>query len=166
MWIYPQRLRCGHTLRMVEDRPGSDSESERKFEELASQVAITRAEVDALAVRADAANHRAEATETAVGLERGRIDDLEAQAAIDREMIAELRADGIIQHEHVTHLEAALRSSRKIGAALGIVMATHKVSEATAFGMLIMASQQTNRKLRVLAEEILLTGDAGRLPRL
>lgn len=150
---------------MTVDPPGTGSDSQRRLEELTSQVALNRDKIDALEARAEAANHRAEATESAVSQERSRIDDLEAQAAMDRELIAELRADGMLQHDHVTQLEAALRSSRKIGAALGIVMATQKVSEAIAFGMLISASQQTNRKLRVVAEEILLTGDTGRLPR-
>ena len=59
----------------------------------------------------------------------------------------------------MTHLREALGTSRRIGAALGIIMAAYKVSEAAAFGLLRTHSQNTNRKLRDVADEVVATGD-------
>jgi hypothetical protein len=56
-------------------------------------------------------------------------------------------------------LDAALSSNRRIGAALGILMARHRLTHEQAFLSLRQASQNTNRKLRDLAEDILETGD-------
>lgn len=46
-----------------------------------------------------------------------------------------------------------------IGAAIGIVMAAHKTTEAEAFATLSRASQAANRKLRDIAADIVDTGD-------
>jgi AmiR/NasT family two-component response regulator len=51
-----------------------------------------------------------------------------------------------------------------IGAAIGIVMAAHHVSEVEAFAILNRASQNTNRKLRALADDVVTSGDASGLP--
>ncbi|GAB3060747.1 hypothetical protein GCM10027053_23660 [Intrasporangium mesophilum] len=137
--------------------------SERAFEEdqgdlqhqvdrLRADLSINRADIDALQGRA-ADDHR-------------RIDHLEERADLDVELIAELRAEGILSREQTSHLEEALRSSRKIGAAMGILMASRRVSEDEAFDILRKASQNTNRKLRVIAEEVARTGDIGQLPEL
>lgn len=56
------------------------------------------------------------------------------------------------------HLEVALQSSRRIGAAIGIIMERDRVPEDEAFARLRKASQDTNRKLRDVAEQIVLTG--------
>jgi len=56
-------------------------------------------------------------------------------------------------------LQEALRTSRKIGAAVGIIMVKAVVAEEGAFAILRQASQNSNRKLRDLAEELVLTGD-------
>jgi len=146
------------------ERPESDSEFQRQMDELRERVATDRADIDALQARAEDANHRAEASEARADESDRRIDELEARADIDRKMIAELQADGLLSREHAAHLEQALRSSRKIGAAIGIVMANRKLTETDAFGLLVKASQQTNRKLRALAEEVVHTGDVTRLP--
>ena len=98
-------------------------------------------------------------------LDRQAITELADRVTIDRELIAELQADGVVREEQVAGLEAALRASRTIGAALGIIVATRKVNESTAFELLKAASQRTNRKVRTLAEYILLTGDLALLPR-
>jgi len=79
-------------------------------------------------------------------------------------MIAALQADGILSGEHAAHLGQTLRSSRRIGAAIGIIMVSRKVTEADAFSILSKASQQANRKLRLLADEVATTGDVSRLP--
>jgi len=56
------------------------------------------------------------------------------------------------------HLELALGTSRDIGVAIGIIMATEKVTRDCAFTMLRMVSQHTNRKISVLALEVIETG--------
>jgi hypothetical protein len=56
------------------------------------------------------------------------------------------------------NLESALGSSRRIGTAMGVLMAHHKVTEDVAFGMLRAASQRLHRKLRDIAVEVVETG--------
>ncbi|MEO7058237.1 MAG: GAF and ANTAR domain-containing protein [Lapillicoccus sp.] len=63
-----------------------------------------------------------------------------------------------ISNENVRHLRLALESNREIGAASGILMATHKVTFDQAFGLLRVASQNTNRPVRVIAAEVVRTG--------
>jgi AmiR/NasT family two-component response regulator len=48
-------------------------------------------------------------------------------------MIADLQADGVLSHDHAEQMELALRSSRTIGAAIGIIMASRDVGEDEAF---------------------------------
>jgi AmiR/NasT family two-component response regulator len=58
----------------------------------------------------------------------------------------------------IANLEVALRSSRMIGMAIGIVMERCKISEDEAFALLVHVSQHTHRKLRDLASELVFTG--------
>jgi GAF domain-containing protein len=63
--------------------------------------------------------------------------------------------------EKIRNLEIALKSSRDIGAAIGVLMAMHKVDRQQAFDLLVVASQRTHRKLVELAREV---ADTGALP--
>jgi hypothetical protein len=83
-----------------------------------------------------------------------RADTAEAQADHDREMIVDLQAQGVVTEQHSRDLELALRSSRTIGKAVGILMESRKLSEDDAFAVLKQASQDGNRKLREIAAEI------------
>ena len=65
--------------------------------------------------------------------------------ALERLDASEMRAD------HLTH---ALLHSRTIGAAIGVLMAMEKITEAEAFDRLREASMAQNRKLYVLAQEV------------
>lgn len=56
-------------------------------------------------------------------------------------------------------MKVALRKSRWIGTAIGIIMADRRIREADAFSVLVDASQHTNRKLNTIAVEIVATGD-------
>ena len=56
------------------------------------------------------------------------------------------------------NLRIALVAARRIGAALGILMASRKITDDEAFALLARASQSGNRKLRDLAEDVILTG--------
>jgi hypothetical protein len=76
--------------------------------------------------------------------------DLAGQATIALAYLAERQTR--------LELDAALNSNRRIGAALGILMARHRLTHEQAFLRLRQASQNTNRKLRDLADDILETG--------
>jgi hypothetical protein len=117
---------------------GQDVES--RIEDLERRVGANHADISALSERADAS---------------------EAQASIDRAMLAELQADGVLSREHAEQMDEALRSSRIIGAALGMIMAGRLVTQDEAFAILKEASQRTNRKLRDLAAEIVECGRLG-----
>jgi hypothetical protein len=149
---------------MSEELPDADSERERRFQELSSRVDANHDEIEELSRRADASNHRAHTSEETTAEYGQRISQLEGRTEIDRELIAQLQADGLLAMEHAAHLEEALRSARLIGAAMGVVMAVRKVTEADAFMILKAASQHTNRKLRLLAEEVVRSGDTSGLP--
>lgn len=63
------------------------------------------------------------------------------------------------QAHQVANLEQALGSSRDIGVAQGILMERHKITREQAFGLLTMASQHSNRKLRDIAAHLAETGE-------
>lgn len=91
-------------------------------------------------------------------LDRDRIDLLEAAARTDQELIAHLEAEGIIDRDKITNFETALITARWIGAAMGVLMFSRHVTDEQAFDLLREASQRTHRKLRDIAEDVLLTG--------
>lgn len=84
----------------------------------------------------------------------------DAWSQIDR-----MRSADLAHEEQAAHLRQALQSSRKIGAAIGIVMADRNVGEDEAFAVLSKASQDTNRKLSALAHEVVAQRTARILPR-
>lgn len=88
-----------------------------------------------------------------------QIDQLAQRVTTNREMIAELQAEGLVSHEHAEQLEQALRSSRTIGAAIGIIMASRRVTQDRAFAILTRLSQDTNRKLRDVAAELVQSAE-------
>ena len=60
--------------------------------------------------------------------------------------------------DQVANLQKALASNREIGTAMGILMATHKITREQAFDLLRITSQSSNRKLREIATEVADTG--------
>lgn len=65
----------------------------------------------------------------------------------------------LLQSRHKTeHLTIALQNSREIGQAMGILMASHKITADAAFDLLRNASQRGHLKLREVAREVVLTG--------
>ncbi|MGY1664141.1 ANTAR domain-containing response regulator [Geodermatophilus sp. SYSU D00705] len=58
----------------------------------------------------------------------------------------------------VAHLQIALTSNRRIGMAIGILMARHRLTEDQAFDLLRKQSSRRNVKLVRLAEEVVYTG--------
>lgn len=69
-----------------------------------------------------------------------------------------LAASAVAHRTHSEQLQHALSTSRQIGQAMGILMATHKVTEDQAFDLLRIASTNTNRKLREIAADVVQTG--------
>lgn len=61
----------------------------------------------------------------------------------------------------IGHLERALASNREIGAAIGVLMAQHRVTREQAFDLLRMASQNSHRKLVEIARDVVDTGTLG-----
>ena len=60
------------------------------------------------------------------------------------------------------NLQRALQHSRDIGAAIGILMARHKLTQEQAFAALRRVSQDSNRKLYSIAQNVIETRE---LPR-
>ena len=61
-----------------------------------------------------------------------------------------------LDREH--NLRRAMRSRELIGQAMGILMERHRVTASQAFDVMVHASQQSNVKLRIIAEELVRTG--------
>jgi AmiR/NasT family two-component response regulator len=73
--------------------------------------------------------------------------------------VARLRYDLAAADQAATNLRAALATNRRIGMAIGILMALRKVTEEEAFELLRQASSRRNVKLRLVAEEVVRTGE-------
>ncbi len=74
--------------------------------------------------------------------------------------LAKLREYALNQAENkAANLDRALASNRQIGAAMGILMARLQLTDAQAFDLLRKTSQNRHRKLRDIADEVLMTGE-------
>jgi hypothetical protein len=124
----------------TEDFARQIEENTRRIDDLANRVDASESRADAADMRADAADLRAEVSE--------------AQAAVDREILASVQIDGELARAHVEQLERALQTSRTIGAAIGVLMATLKVDQDQALAYLKRKSSETNVKLFVLCAQI------------
>jgi len=60
--------------------------------------------------------------------------------------------------EKILNLERALESNRQIGIAVGVIMATYRLTSERSFELLRLASMNHNRKLRDIADSVVLTG--------
>jgi hypothetical protein len=137
----------------VSDRLSTDLQ--QQIDELVSVVTVNRGDIDGLIERADRAQIQAEAANL-------RADRIEERSALDRELIAELHAEGVLNQEHVAELQAALVSSRTIGAAIGILMSSRRIGQDDALTILKETSQRTNTKLRELAETLVADAEVAR----
>ncbi|HET7691302.1 MAG TPA: ANTAR domain-containing protein [Nocardioidaceae bacterium] len=158
---------------MARELPTNES-LQKQIDDLLAQVAAARTDITGLQRRADTSDQRADASQDradAIELRADlaearadksdlRLDDIETRAMVDRDMIAELQRDGILSQKHAQEMEEALKSSRIIGAAMGIIMGSRNVTQDEAFAVLQKASANSNRKLRELAKE--LVDSAGR----
>jgi hypothetical protein len=141
-----------------------DESLQQQIDALTTRLSAQADDIGALQVRADKANRRAARNEHLAYSESRRMDRAEARLDVDEELIAVLTAEGVLSKQHAANLEEALRSARIIGAAIGIVMENRDVSEAEAFMSLSKASQASNRKLRVIANEVVNTRHLSLVP--
>lgn len=101
------------------------------------------------------------ATRASLNVYSGEIDAFDDEAVAIGLLLATHGGIAVSAVEHRTHAEQlgqALTANRHIGEAIGILMATHKVTEDQAFDLLQIASQNTNRTLREIAANVVLTG--------
>lgn len=69
------------------------------------------------------------------------------------------------RQDHNNHLTRALESNRQIGVAMGILMASGKLTQHNAFDQLRVASQALHRKLAGIAADVTTTGQLPRYTR-
>ena len=127
------------------------------------QVITNRSDIDSLQTRVEEAVDRAAVSDVRADELRHRIDDLEAGADVHQHLIAELKSEGLLRQKHVTQLEEALRTSRRIGIAIGIIMVARNLDATEAFSVLVSASQNTDRKVSSVADDVVRTGDVSDL---
>jgi GAF domain-containing protein len=72
---------------------------------------------------------------------------------------AALAVEAAVHAELADQLKSALSTSRTIGAAIGVLVERHRVTPEKAFDMLRRTSQNTNRRLADLADQLVQTGD-------
>lgn len=90
----------------------------------------------------------------------GRPDGLQAYAALADLVGHHAGTAARAVHGRET-LGRAVDARNRIGQAQGILMARHRLTAEQAFALLVRHSQTTNTKLRILAEDVILTGRLG-----
>jgi hypothetical protein len=128
------------------EKPGG-ADLQQQIDDLVALVTKGRTDIDELMVRTQETDER-------VTVNRNDIDELQELVAVDRELIAELQADGVVSRQHTAQLEKALATSRTIGAAVGVLMASRGVDQDEALRLLREASSRANTPMRELAEVI------------
>ena len=92
----------------------------------------------------------------------GKSPNFFAEGAVERgSLLADhgaIAIEAALQARRAETLEAALRSNRTVGVALGILMERHDLTADAAFQVLRRISSHSNRKLAVIAEELVTTG--------
>jgi GAF domain-containing protein len=87
-------------------------------------------------------------------------DDEAVETAAILAAFASVALAGASHAARADQLEVGIVTNREIGAAVGILMATHGITQEQAFDLLSNASQRLNRKLRDIATGI-VRGDQG-----
>ena len=85
----------------------------------------------------------------------GAFDDESADIGL---LFASHAAVALAGAEHEEHLREAVATRDLIGQAKGILMERYKLTAVQAFELLVSASNQTNRRLREVADELATTG--------
>jgi AmiR/NasT family two-component response regulator len=64
----------------------------------------------------------------------------------------------VMARERAVNLEKALVNSRRIGMAVGVLMSTRKLTHEQAFDLMKIVSQNSNRRMSLVADEVVETG--------
>ena len=93
--------------------------------------------------------------------ERGAFDEASEIVGTLLATYGALAVANATAREKAGNLTVALQSSREIGIAMGVLMNRYRVTREQAFDLLRIASQNTHRKLAVIASHV---ADTGELP--
>src|ERR1700712_1263788 len=85
-------------------------------------------------------------------------DESVADFVSEQDLLVVCQGQLKVAEGELEHLRSALVSARRIGAAIGIIMGTRRITDDDAFEVLSDASQAQNRKLREIAEDVIRTG--------
>jgi signal transduction histidine kinase/DNA-binding response OmpR family regulator len=134
-------------------------------------VKLMRADPSLMRIPAILLTARAGAESAAEGLRAGA-DDYVVKPFVAEELLARVRTHYELAmlreyalnkaEDKAANLERALTSNRQIGAAMGILMARLRLTDQQAFDLLRSESQHRHRKLRDIAEEVMMTGEVPR----
>ena len=94
----------------------------------------------------------------ALNLYASGVDAFTDESVYTGQLLAAHAAVAAVAAEKSGQLRSALRSRDVIGQAKGILMERYKITADQAFEVLIQASQRSNRKLHVVAEDLTTTG--------
>jgi hypothetical protein len=179
VWTIPQDSRNDDD---VAKDPGAGGDVQAQIDALVRQLAAQGDDLDRLEARADEANHRADVSEERAedanhradvsdaradeandraDASDARADEAELAALVDREVIADLQREGVLNRVNQAQMEQALASSRIIGAAIGMLMESQKVSYDQAFVAFVNASSRSGHKLHDLAAALVASADPG-----
>ena len=98
---------------------------------------------------------QAEVTKVRLGDNQWRIDPPPVAVQVHQRVLRRLA----VAEARARNLAKALESSRRIGMAIGILMARHGWSETQAFDALRRLSSVSNVKLRDVADDVVYTGE-------
>jgi len=138
--------------------PPSRSDQQRRIDDLEAQGETDRATIRGLEHQGETDRATIRGLEHQGETDRATIRGLQLQADVDHALIERLQAEGEIEREKIANLDTALATCRRIGAAIGVLMASTKVTDKQAFDLLVRESQSRHRKLREVAEDVVLTG--------
>jgi hypothetical protein len=153
------RSGVGPCLTALEDRTVvvSDFATEQRWAEFIAHASTDGVAAGSLSISLAAAGHAA----TSLNLyadARGRWDDAELEVAMLAAAGLALVLTAVAQRDRTHHLEVALSSSRVIGAAVGVLMTRHGWTYDQAFDALRRTIQHGHRKLRDIADDVVLMG--------
>jgi hypothetical protein len=87
------------------------------------------------------------------------VSGMDVEAAAYAASVIALVLTAINQRDQLRNLDIALKTSRSIGAAIGILMHRHRWTYDQAFDAMRHVSQRTHRRLRDIAADVMLIGD-------
>lgn len=121
---------------------------------LLAEVAADREQIGKMLADAVLGEEQLERLVAAGVAEQAEIERLLASGLSGEAQIEDLIAARSVDKHEIEHLRVAIESARVIGAAVGIVMERYSIDRDKAFLYLVRLSQDSNRRLRDLAAEV------------